>query len=265
MAHLFGYFDESGKHTQQRIISLSGLVGDYRRWVSMAEAWIQLLRDIELPHLHAADALRISFPFGSTGKAATYEERAMHVRPFIKSVVENLNGIAIAVSVDVEAYKKATELHREFSEDPHYFAFCLVVARILSFFSIPKALSVGLIFDDDEQTAIRCYQLLRKMKFEIPEAKRITSICFSDDKDSPQVQAADLFAYLSRLEATKIFANEPYDYESLFRAFGERMPDGRHLCMHAEFLGEPHLRTFMKKHASAIFSLRVRLPRPGGR
>jgi hypothetical protein len=108
---------------------------------------------------------------------------------------------------------------------------------------------------------MHCYELLKRMKREDPEAKRITSICFSDDKDSPQVQAADLFAYLSRLEAMRIFLNQPYDYEILFRSFGEVMADARHLCMEAEFFGEENLRALANNQSMPIvFAKRVRLP-----
>jgi hypothetical protein len=80
------------------------------------------------------------------------------------------------------------------------------------------------------------------------------------------VQAADLFAHLSRLEAMKIFAGVPYPYESLFRAFGAVMPTGEHLCMDARFFSEEVLRAFAKtgKIGEIVFAKRIKLPHPTG-
>ena len=77
---------------------------------------------------------------------------------------------------------------------------------------------------------------------------------------------ADLFAYLSRLEAMKVFASRPYSYESLFRAFGEVMPDGKHLCMEARFFSGHALKEYARGVTTEefVFARRVKLPRHGG-
>lgn len=262
MAHIFAFFDESGKYKQHPIVSVSGLVGKYTDWIAMGNAWYQLLREYQIPCLHAVRALRIREQFGKTGCAATPDERAAHILPFISSVIENLNGLALAVTVDVKAYGKVEALHKEFTPDPHYFAFFMAINNLLTFFSIPQRATIGLTFDDEQEKAMRCYQLLKKLKLRIPEVKdRITSICFSDDRDAPAIQAADLFAYLSRLEAMRIFANIECHYSSLFHAFGNRMPTGKHLCMNAQFFDEDRLREFVKgEMRQIVFAYRARLP-----
>ena len=166
-------------------------------------------------------------------------------------------------SSDAEAYSRVQELHREFTKDPHYFAFFMVVNNLLTHISIPRKLTVGLIFDDDQEKAMRSYRLLKRLKQQIPEVRsRVTSICFSDDRDAPQVQAADLFTHLSRLEAMRIFAGVSYPYESLFHAFGAVMPTGEHLCMDARFFSEEVLRTFAAtgKIREIVLARRVKLP-----
>jgi Protein of unknown function (DUF3800) len=261
---LYGHFDESGKYGQHPIVSLSGLVGDFVRWQALTADWTRLLREYELPVLHATEILSPATRFGKLGSAATHEERTAQVEPFIKSVVHKLNGVAIAVAVDVDAYSRVRELHRDFTRDPHYFAFFMVVNNLLTHCSIPRRHTVGLIFDDEQEKALRSYRLLKRMKRQIPEVtSRVTSICFSDDRDAPQVQAADLFACLSRLEAMKIFADAPYPYESLFRAFGAVMPTGEHLCMDARFFSAETLRTFAQtgKAGEIVFARRINLPR----
>jgi hypothetical protein len=261
--HLYGHFDESGKYEQHPIVSLSGLVGDFVHWQSFTAEWLRLLRDCGLPVLHATEILNPATPFGNLGSIGTHAARSAQIEPFIKSVVEKLNGVAIAVAVDAEAYSRVQELHREFTKDPHYFAFFMVVNNLLTHISIPRKLTVGLIFDDDQEKAMRSYRLLKRLKQQIPEVRsRVTSVCFSDDRDAPQVQAADLFTQLSRLEAMRIFAGVSYPYESLFHAFGAVMPTGEHLCMDARFFSEEVLRTFAAtgKIREIVLARRVKLP-----
>jgi hypothetical protein len=261
MAHLFAHFDESGKYKDCSIVSFAGLVDGWVRWRAFGEKWTQLLREYQVRDFRAVEALQHSQPFGNRPKG-TAEERAGQVAPFIREIVRGVS-LAVAVSVDVSAYAKVQELHRECGEDPHYFAFYMTLSLILQFFAIPKEYTLGLVFDDDEETAMRCYQLLKKLKRNIPEVKeRVTSVCFSDDTGTPQIQAADLFAYLSRREAQQIFANKPYPYKNLFNSFGDVLPDGTHMCLHAQFYSEEALRAVVNEsNCTIVFAKRVRLPR----
>ena len=129
-----------------------------------------------------------------------------------------LNGVAIAVAVDVEAYSRVQELHRDFTKTPAWSR-----SRTARFH---EDTTVGLIFDDEQAKGRALLSTAKAAKVGQFLGCRATSICFSDDRDAPQVQAADLFACLSRLEAMKIFADAPYPYEALFRAFGAVMPTG---------------------------------------
>lgn len=260
MAHLYGYFDESGKHADSRVVSFGGFIDGFDKWRAFTGRWVQLLREHQISEFRAAKALRHSQPFGNFPKC-TAEERAAQIEPFIREIAGGLS-LAVSIAVDVRAYRRVKELHREFSTDPHYFAFFCMLSLILQYFGIPKAHTIGLIFDDEQRTAVRCYRLLSKLKARIPEVRQlITSICFSDDKDTPQVQAADLFAYLSRAEAARIFTDKPHPYQSLFTSFGQVMANGQHLCMHAQFFSEDALRAFVKEQkCTIVFAHRVRLP-----
>ena len=113
-------------------MSLSGLVGDFVRWQVFTAEWMRLLSECGLSVLHATEILSPAAPFGKLGSAGTHEDRTVQVEPFIKSVVWKLNGVAIAVALDVEAYSRVQELHRDFTKDPHYFAFFMVVKRARS-------------------------------------------------------------------------------------------------------------------------------------
>jgi hypothetical protein len=260
LAHLFAHFDESGKYKEHPIVAFSGFVDGMERWGTFGGKWVQLLRSCQLKDFHAVRALRYSRPYGNLPKG-TSQERTSQILPFIKEIVQGIS-LGIAVAVDVREYRKVKELHRLYGPDPHYFAFAVAINIILRHFEIPREYTVGLICDDDQEKAIRCYKLLKKLKLNIPEvAKRVTSICFSDDRDTPQVQAADLFAYLSQSEAQRIFAGREYPYQSLFQSFFNVLPSGEYMSLEARFFSENDLRVHVEQRTDAIiFGRRVRLP-----
>lgn len=164
MPHLYGHFDESGTYENHPIVSLSGLIGGFVRWQAFTEAWMRLLRQYELPALHAATALQPLNALGKMGKAASHEDRAAQIQPFVRSVIENLNGLAVAVTVDVEAYSKVKDLHADFSEDPHYFMFFMVINNVLTNPNVPKEHKIGLIFDDHQEKGRAMLQTAQKDK-----------------------------------------------------------------------------------------------------
>jgi hypothetical protein len=77
-----------------------------------------------------------------------------------------------------------------------------------------------LILDDDEATAMGCYQLLSKLK-KHPEAptvrNRVSSICFVDDSQYPGVQAADMVTYESRKFMVDRIANSNVEPSELWK------------------------------------------------
>lgn len=86
------------------------------------------------------------------------------------------------------------------AEDTHYLAFQQAVMTALKKtegFSLNDSISV--ILDDDEKYSLECYKLLNKIKINHPEwRRRITGICFVDDRTCPPVQAADMISYCTR-------------------------------------------------------------------
>ena len=199
-------------------------------WRAFQVRWGNLLKHYELTAFHTVEALRYSQPYGKM-KPGSAEDRIKDVLPFVREIAFGLS-LGIVTAVDVEAYGKASPaFHNTFGRDPHYFAFARAVNEILVCPEIPKDYEVGLILDDDEQKAIECYRLLKKMKLQSEQVrKRVTSICFDSDRSSIPVQASDLFAYLTRLEAQWRFHGIEYEWRPLFEALREVSPEtGRHL------------------------------------
>ncbi|MGB9336510.1 MAG: DUF3800 domain-containing protein [Candidatus Acidiferrales bacterium] len=238
MAYLYAYFDESGKYKEHPIVAFTGLVDGFQNWRDFGDKWAALLRRDGITNFHAVKALRCSEPLGNFGKCATPQERAVQLLPYVEEIRNGLE-LGISIAVDVTAYDGAKRLQQVYGDDPHYFAFYAALNIMLGHYQIPKPYTIGLICHDEQQKAIRCYKLLNRLKLKEPQIRqRITSICFSDDRDVPQLHAADLLAYLLRLEAQRIFAGREYPYESLFSAFFEgTRATGRKLEIAPSFFG----------------------------
>lgn len=247
LAYLYGYCDESGKEHDHSIIVFSCLVDGFERWRRFGEVWAALLRGFQLTEFHASRAMRYSQQYG-TMQPETAQDRARNLLPFVEAIVEGVEFGAIA-AIDVAAYKSAKQkvLRSNVSQDPHYFAFFIAVSKILGHWIIPQNNTVGLILDDDEGKAIDCYRfLLRMKKVNADVRRRVTSLCFSDDRSSPQVQAADLFACLSRLRAQQTFLGKKNDYAPLCDAFDSLGLETGRIKVDSSYLRENDLDEFVK-------------------
>jgi hypothetical protein len=163
LAHLYAYFDESGKQEDHPVVVFSGFVDGFEAWRTFGNEWLRLLRHYRLTEFHAAKALRHSQPYGAM-KRGEPEDRAKDVLPFIRAITKHL-GFGVVKALDVDAYKNADSLiHQTYGSDPHYYAFYMAIVEILRHFEIPREYIVGLILDDDEKKAIECYRLLKKLK-----------------------------------------------------------------------------------------------------
>lgn len=248
MAHFYGYCDESGKFKDHAMVVFNGLVNNFKMWTAFGEEWMRLLRHYGLSDFHAFKALKHHEQYG-TMKPGTAEDRANDVMPFVRAIVERVE-FGVVAAVDVKAYMLASLqlLRQKIADDPHYFAFYAAVSAILKHWTVPPNYLVGLILDDDEDKAIPVYQFLRRMKRANDEVrKRVTSICFSNDKSSPAVQAADLFSYLTRRDAQRIFLGIPHPYAALCDAFQKPVSGKEILEIGGGIFQEEQLKDYMEK------------------
>src|SRR5437868_6809827 len=85
MAHLYCYFDESGKHGDHPIVCFNGFVDSFDNWRIFQQRWLYWLKHYGLKELHAVEALRYSQPYGDM-KPGSAEERAKNILPFIREI-----------------------------------------------------------------------------------------------------------------------------------------------------------------------------------
>jgi len=109
--------------------------------------------------------------------------------------------------------------------DPYYLAFARAMLAIADYAQAHDVVSV--ICDHDEETAWNCYRHYRGVRKASDKVREKTaSISFADDKYFPALQAADLVAFLTRLEAREQFYRIPNEFVSLFNYMAkERGPN----------------------------------------
>jgi hypothetical protein len=218
MAIFQAFFDESGKFKDKRVISFCGLCSPPTRVQQFEDEWKGLLRHYGLGSLTMKHALRRKRKFTKTVEAKSVEERNAVLEPFSRCIRKHFE-LGLAVSVDVDAYKKwPAQAKRKIggSEDPFYLAFLTATGGARKYILGEDRLS--LICDDDQETAMNCYRLYQRVKALDSEARqKFVSITFADDNEFVPLQAADLLASLSRLEAGRLFHKDYYEYMPLFK------------------------------------------------
>lgn len=219
MAIFQAFLDESGKFKDKRVVSYCGFVSPSTRVRGFEEEWNGLLRHFELPYLTMKRALRRKIPFSPTTGAKSAEERNKVLVPFIECIRKHFE-MGVAITVDVDAYRQWSPQARKKvggSDDPHYFAFLCALTGVSKYITQDDKFS--LICDDDKNTAVNCYRLYSRAKTVNPELKRkLVSITFADDDVIVPLQAADVLASLSRLEAGRQFHRDYYEYMPSFDA-----------------------------------------------
>ena len=211
------YWDESGKFKDHKVVSFCGVMASPESRDAFNDAWNAVLKETQLPALHATLALQFHRNVTPALRKGTPEQRCDALKPFVDCILNHMD-LGVALSVDVEAYSKwSPEAKKRVggSDDPSYFAFLQAMGSVKKL-ATQEADLVSMMCDEDEETAQNFYRLYRRGKKVDPELKKkLVSISFSDDELFPALQAADLLAALVRLESLKSFGYHPHSFKSL--------------------------------------------------
>lgn len=209
------YFDESGKFTDHTIVAFSGVVANADDIDAFSRHWRRLLRQSGLSFLTMKDALNAKKPLSASKEAIGHEARCAALAPFARCIRKHFE-ILIIQAVDVVAFAKMPEhVKNKLRNDPHYIAVASGIAGFVD--GIEPGNYVSIFCDDEESTAQPIYKFYRKIKLAFPAfRKKLASLTFADDEIYPPLQAADMVASLSRLEAGYHFASTEYEYAELF-------------------------------------------------
>jgi hypothetical protein len=207
MAQVQFHCDESGKFQNSDFVSFCGFLGGPNHWKELRDDLFALRLSLQVPPIHVSAILHPTEKNGwldvKNKWGAEWDEKKEKMLDDFAAIIEKTKIVCVGAVVDSGAYKSLNipKVKENWSNDPHYLAFSYTVIGTLGkvdWAGDPRA-TLGLIVDDDEEKAIPCYYLLKRLKEVHPQAKqRISGICFGDDSLYPGIQAADFIAHEAR-------------------------------------------------------------------
>jgi len=241
MGMIYAYFDESGKHVDHPVVTFCGVCAPKLSVEGFDNAWNELLRQYQLRALHMVKVLRTK-KFTPNTPAVTNRERIEALKPFADCINEHFE-LGLIEAWDVKGFKSISKNARAKlgnPDDPYYIAFTRGILELLNHFGEEHILT--LVCDDDQQTAWDCYRHFRGVtRVHDLARKRIAALCFANDEHFPALQAADMIAFLARLEAKYRFYGIRYSYHELLHYLTRDEPTGR-MKWRAGFFDETQLK-----------------------
>jgi len=214
MIVLNAYFDESGKQNQERFVTFAGFVSE--SWDDFNRVWGNRLRKYKLDgglHLSESDMQ------ANAQKLEMYSEFIKVIRLYVEK--------GIAIAADTGGFQAIHQDIREYLyDDAHFIAVESALIDLKDFSSATPDVSVNVICDDDPLKACSMYKLYNRfLQTHTKARKMFRSIAFADDKFYPQLQAADLLAWVGRAEARHRFYNEDFPLRRLYHEFCRQDPN----------------------------------------
>lgn len=258
MAILYAYFDESGKMGDHPVVTFTGVCVTQSKLKNFDDAWNTLLRQYGLKSLHMAKASRLKEINGpKMPRHQPLDDRIEALTPFADCINEHLE-FGLIQALDVKGFKSLTVAAKVgvgSPDDPHYLAFARGILEIANY--VHGDDKISLICDDDENTAWGCYAHYRAIrKADQGVKEKIVSLSFSNDEYFPSLQAADMVAFLSRLEAKRQFYGDKYLFRPLFQNLVTQQPPG-HMRWFKMFADEIALRDL----GTSLGTLKIKKPR----
>jgi hypothetical protein len=211
------FFDESGKFRDSSVIAFCGIAFNDNNRLPFMEEWNALLHRTGLKTITMKEALHHDRDLSKKKPARGLQNRIDALLPFVQCVRRNVS-LIVSMAVDVVEFKKLPSHAREIlGKNPHYFAFTRALMQLAE--PLHRSDLVGVVCDDEEETALQMYKLYRKVRIAWPDAReRLISLSFANDEVFTPLQAADMMAGLIRLYARKEFLGENNPYQDLLAA-----------------------------------------------
>jgi len=218
MAILYAYFDESGKKGDHPVVTFTGVCLSQSRLQAFDDAWNELLRRYGIKSLHMARASRLKEAHGPLMlRHQSVDERIDALIPFSDCINAHFE-IGLLQALDIKGFNSLTAEAKKglgSPDDPYYLAFTRGLLEITEY--VQDSDKISLVCDDDIQTAWDCYRHYRGIRrVHTGIDSKVVAISFADDECFPALQAADMVAFLSRLEAKRRFYD---DYNMYLRLF----------------------------------------------
>jgi uncharacterized protein DUF3800 len=204
------YVDESGKFKNPKddYTAVCAYVAHISEWTLFSSYWENCRFRWQVPPIHLrkinrADEhpewLKVKQRLGAA--AASWEEVRDQMLDEFATIVAHSSIVCCGAVVDANYYRSLPpSKFKEGTQSSLFLAFHQVVMRAIEAVETVNSRStIGLVLDNDEESAGPCFQQLNVLKATFAKVReRISSICFVNDNDYPGVQAADFLAYKAR-------------------------------------------------------------------
>jgi hypothetical protein len=254
MAIYNAYFDESGKHHDHPVVTLSCVCVAQSKLEQFNSEWERLLDQYGWNALHMVDAMR-NRKLSPKVSAVTTEERIEAMKPFVDCINTKLD-FGIVQALDVKGFNGLSKTLRAGlgnPNDPYFVAFMRALIELTE--RVQAADRISLLCDYDIETAWDCYRHWKGIRqAHNLISKKTISLTFADDEYFPALQAADMVAYLARLEAKRQFYGTPHSYRKLLDYLIDKRSPNSTIKWGVMFAGEQLLRS-MSTRADKIAAL----------
>ena len=210
LAMLRAFIDDSWDGRREVAVTAGCYIGYYSEWRKLRDAWRKRLKADGLEYFRSTeyyslqgeflrfrDPVRFPKPTGA--------EAASRLRSDLFQIISQTNIGGMAVSMPLAMYEevRATEPHAEKILPPKDHAFKVIIQELFSFCTEEitnywRDEKVAFICDDSSEYPMIAEIFLGYKKLNPEYARFMETIAPLDDKKHPQLQAADVMAYLAK-------------------------------------------------------------------
>jgi len=197
--------DGSGKYGDPRskFVVYGGYISKPIRWDQFDNQWNKRLRKDDLKFFHMSEAMSLNGEFKKWRDKKDAQTKRDQLIVDLCGLISQWTSAAIISPVSITEFSGLSIQTKGKLEDPEYLAFEACMLNAMDYIA-GSSDTLALLCDDEQKYAMKCYELLNKLKLRHTKLQnKITSICFADDKIFPALQAADIWVYVQRQEAIR--------------------------------------------------------------
>jgi hypothetical protein len=241
IAMLQGYLDESGIQDGAPVCIVAGYFGGPGQWKKLGNEWTGVLRDFNVPEFHAKQFWAFNEKRERVGPYKGWDDRRAddflgRLRAIIYARRNKIHPVSAALVV--ESFNKLSHNQRRFltggsvrngkfvtsgcPTKPYFVAFQSVILDIADHAAIGgKAHFAFDLNKNFKGYALDLYAGLKQTPVRVQD--RLGDIVFPTGLEAVQLQAADLFCYLSYQHAKKLVLNRDEPAEPLLKSILQGM------------------------------------------
>jgi hypothetical protein len=212
------YIDDSADGKQEKVIAAGAFSGDYRQWMKLVSPWKRRLKRAGMKYFRATEYYSLRGEFEHFRDPVKYpipkgSEAARALRDDLDHIIKTSKIIGIAHCIPLAVYKEVRENEPHgkdiFPEDPFEAALQSLIRDCAKEFKKHYGNKHRLAFVcDSGPNSARIAKVYSSFKQAHPDfGDIIGGLVHGDDKQYPQLQAADLMAHLAREMFTPLLEN----------------------------------------------------------